>query len=338
MLPLLYSALTRPLAPLAVAYLAQRRERGKEDPARFRERLGITRAPRPEGPLIWVHAASVGEATAVLGLIEYLLETRPDLEILVTTGTVTSARLLENRLPAGTRPPTIQHRKRADLDGALSRSVASRPGALGRVRVVAKSGIRGACPQYSDGAGQCPALGAFLRPLATLARADRAHTAGIRPVPRPGPSASRTVPIAGRPPSGCHRRSQRRRSRRAVRLLRTIAPARHDRFASNVAGCQHARRRGEGRCASTSRGRRALSRLADAHCSPPSGARRRDRRHAGGAGAADRPARSRRSGHSRHASLSRGYDGRARAVLPPRRDRLHWRFAGRRGWAPPFRR
>ena len=103
MLPLLYSALTRPLAPLAVAYLAQRRERGKEDPIRFRERLGISRVTRPEGPLIWIHAASVGEATAVLGLIEYLLETRPDLEILVTTGTVTSARLLETRLPARAR-------------------------------------------------------------------------------------------------------------------------------------------------------------------------------------------------------------------------------------------
>src|ERR1700736_2582369 len=103
MLPLLYSALTRPLPPLAVAYLAQRRERGKEDPIRFRERLGISCVTRPEGPLIWVHAASVGEATAVLGLIEYLLETRPDLEILVTTGTVTSARLLETRLPARAR-------------------------------------------------------------------------------------------------------------------------------------------------------------------------------------------------------------------------------------------
>jgi 3-deoxy-D-manno-octulosonic-acid transferase len=103
MLPLLYGALTRPLAPLAAAYLAQRRERGKEDPARFRERLGISRVTRPEGPLIWVHAASVGEATAVLGPIEYLLETRPDLEILVTTGTVTSARLLETRLAARAR-------------------------------------------------------------------------------------------------------------------------------------------------------------------------------------------------------------------------------------------
>jgi len=103
MLPLLYSALTRPLAPLAVAYLAQRRERGKEDPVRFRERRGISRETRPEGPLVWIHAASVGEATAVLGLIEHLLDTRPDLEILVTTGTVTSAWLLEGRLPPRAR-------------------------------------------------------------------------------------------------------------------------------------------------------------------------------------------------------------------------------------------
>src|SRR5437016_3111051 len=103
MLPPLYSALTWPLAPMAIVYLAQRRKRGKEHPIRFRERRGIPSAARPEGPLVWIHAASVGEATAVLGLIEYLLDTRPDLEILVTTGTVTSARLLETRLPARAR-------------------------------------------------------------------------------------------------------------------------------------------------------------------------------------------------------------------------------------------
>jgi 3-deoxy-D-manno-octulosonic-acid transferase len=103
MLPLLFRALTRPLTPMAMVYLAQRRKRGKEHPVRFRERRGIPSVTRPDGPLIWIHAASVGEATAVLGLIEYLLDTRPDLEILVTTGTVTSARLLESRLPPRAR-------------------------------------------------------------------------------------------------------------------------------------------------------------------------------------------------------------------------------------------
>jgi 3-deoxy-D-manno-octulosonic-acid transferase len=99
MLPLLYRTLTRSLGPIAVAYLAHRRKRGKEDPVRFRERRGLASAVRPPGPLVWLHAASVGEATAVLGLIDRLLASRPELAILVTTGTVSSARLLESRLP-----------------------------------------------------------------------------------------------------------------------------------------------------------------------------------------------------------------------------------------------
>ena len=56
-------------------------------------------AARPHGPLVWIHAASVGEATSVLGLIEHLLGMRPSLEVLITTGTVSSANLLETRLP-----------------------------------------------------------------------------------------------------------------------------------------------------------------------------------------------------------------------------------------------
>ena len=103
MLPLLYRTLTRPLAPLATAYLAQRRRRGKEHPVRLPERRGFSSQPRPPGPLAWVHAASVGEATAMLVLIERLLQERPGLEILVTTGTVSSAGLLENTLPARAR-------------------------------------------------------------------------------------------------------------------------------------------------------------------------------------------------------------------------------------------
>ncbi len=70
---------------------------------RFRERQGVPGAVRPRAALLWVHAASVGEATAVLALIERLLLARPTLEILVTTGTVASARLLEGRLPARAR-------------------------------------------------------------------------------------------------------------------------------------------------------------------------------------------------------------------------------------------
>ncbi len=117
MLPRVYSALTWPLTPMATAYLAQRRKRGKEHPERFRERRGAASATRPQGPLVWIHAASVGEATSVLGLIEQLLSTRPSLEVLITTGTVTSARLLETRLPPHARHQFVP----ADLPGWTAR-------------------------------------------------------------------------------------------------------------------------------------------------------------------------------------------------------------------------
>jgi 3-deoxy-D-manno-octulosonic-acid transferase len=103
MFPRLYRAATWPLAPLAIIYLERRRKRGKEDARRFRERRGVPGAVRPQAALLWIHAASVGEATAMLALIERLLQVRPALEILVTTGTVTSAHLLENRLPPRAR-------------------------------------------------------------------------------------------------------------------------------------------------------------------------------------------------------------------------------------------
>jgi 3-deoxy-D-manno-octulosonic-acid transferase len=103
MLPLLYRALTRPLPPVILPYLEYRRRRGKEDDLRLRERRGDPGLARPSAPLLWIHAASLGEATAMLRLIDRILEARPQLEILVTTGTVTSARLLETRLPARAR-------------------------------------------------------------------------------------------------------------------------------------------------------------------------------------------------------------------------------------------
>lgn len=96
-----YGALTNLGEPVISAYLKRRAAAGKEDPARAGERRGQAARPRPPGPLIWVHAASVGESLSVLSLIERLLAGRPGLAVLVTTGTVTSARLMAERLPAG---------------------------------------------------------------------------------------------------------------------------------------------------------------------------------------------------------------------------------------------
>ncbi len=86
-------------APIAPRLLARRLNRGKEHPARLPERRGEASLPRPSGPLIWVHGASVGEMLAVVPLIERLRA--QDFAVLVTSGTVTSAALAEQRLPAG---------------------------------------------------------------------------------------------------------------------------------------------------------------------------------------------------------------------------------------------
>mgnify|MGYP006427577823 CR=1 FL=1 len=88
-------------APLVEKYLRRRRDQGKEDPIRFSERLGKEMAPRPQGTLVWIHAASVGESLSALPIINRLLETSAHPHILVTTGTLTSARIMAERLPEG---------------------------------------------------------------------------------------------------------------------------------------------------------------------------------------------------------------------------------------------
>ena len=95
-----YRALTRIARPAASLILRMRERRGKEDPGRKSERLGRAGLARPEGPLVWVHAASVGEANSVQPLVAALGERRPGLTVLLTTGTVTSARAIGPRLPA----------------------------------------------------------------------------------------------------------------------------------------------------------------------------------------------------------------------------------------------
>ncbi len=94
-----YRAVTSMLRPIAPALIAYRARQGKEDTARRNERFGIASVSRPDGQLVWVHAASVGETNAVLPLISRMLLDRPNLKFVLTTGTVTSAQMAAQRLP-----------------------------------------------------------------------------------------------------------------------------------------------------------------------------------------------------------------------------------------------
>jgi 3-deoxy-D-manno-octulosonic-acid transferase len=94
----LYRWLTTLLSPAIWLHVQRRLRQGKEDKDRLRERLGVASRRRPDGPLIWLHAASVGEAVSILPIIEGL---HAHHAILLTTGTVTSARLMAERLPEG---------------------------------------------------------------------------------------------------------------------------------------------------------------------------------------------------------------------------------------------
>src|SRR6185369_855503 len=93
-----WRVLTGALSPMARLLLRRRAARGKEDWTRLNERLGVSGQARPGGRLVWVHGASVGESLSALPLIEKLLE---DATVLVTSGTVTSAAMMSQRLPKG---------------------------------------------------------------------------------------------------------------------------------------------------------------------------------------------------------------------------------------------
>ncbi len=87
------------LSPIIIFWFAWRLIKGKEDKARFKERLGFSSIKRPKGKLIWFHGSSVGETLSILPLINELLTRDKKLNILVTSGTKTSAKLMSEKLP-----------------------------------------------------------------------------------------------------------------------------------------------------------------------------------------------------------------------------------------------
>jgi 3-deoxy-D-manno-octulosonic-acid transferase len=93
-----YSLMMALAVPLADLLLSYRLKRGKEHAERLPERRGESKIARPQGPLIWIHGASVGELVSILPLIDRIRSR--EINVLVTSGTVTSAGIAERRLPA----------------------------------------------------------------------------------------------------------------------------------------------------------------------------------------------------------------------------------------------
>lgn len=98
-----YLALSRAIPLLAPGHVRRRLSRGKELPDRWREKLGLASLPRPDGPLIWLHAVGLGETLALRGLIAALADMAPTAEFLVTSITRASAEVMAANLPPRTR-------------------------------------------------------------------------------------------------------------------------------------------------------------------------------------------------------------------------------------------
>ena len=125
---------------------------GKEHKTRMAERTGVAGASRPMGDVIWLHAASVGEAQSALILVDRLLKALPKHAILITSGTVTSANMLAGKLPGSVIHQfyPLDHPRFCQRFGAL----AAQRGAL----VESSRAKYAACMQgagYPDGAGEC---------------------------------------------------------------------------------------------------------------------------------------------------------------------------------------
>jgi 3-deoxy-D-manno-octulosonic-acid transferase len=98
-----YLLASRAIPLVAPALLQRRLARGKELQDRWREKLGEATVPRPDGPLVWLHAVGLGETLALRGLISAMALQAPTTEFLVTSTTRGSAEVLARNLPPRTR-------------------------------------------------------------------------------------------------------------------------------------------------------------------------------------------------------------------------------------------
>ena len=117
----LYYLLQFALRISAKKILKKRLRMQKEHPERWREKLGETNRIRPQGELIWLHAVGLGEVMALRGLISIISHNKPNINFLVTSGTVQSAELFSQNLPVNTTHQFIPFDVRKFRQSFLSR-------------------------------------------------------------------------------------------------------------------------------------------------------------------------------------------------------------------------
>ncbi len=122
--PLLYTtycALSAVLLPFAARREVNKIRNAGMPVLRAHEKLGHASDNRAgSGPLVWFHAASVGESLSVLALITMMGQMQPRAQFLITSGTPTSADLIARRMP----PRTVHQFAPLDAKGPLNRFLA----------------------------------------------------------------------------------------------------------------------------------------------------------------------------------------------------------------------
>ena len=85
-------------SPFIRLYIKKRIASGLEDKNRFTERFGLPSKERLLGELVWIHAVSVGETLSVIPIIEKIKSENNNINILLTTTTLTAAKQVEEKL------------------------------------------------------------------------------------------------------------------------------------------------------------------------------------------------------------------------------------------------
>lgn len=98
MLFYIYNILTVLLTPICSILLVVRLFVGKETIESIKQRFGLGYAARPQGKVIWLHAASIGESIVAMTIVKLLTAKYSGYHFLITTTTCSSNKILKQNL------------------------------------------------------------------------------------------------------------------------------------------------------------------------------------------------------------------------------------------------